>query len=114
MRGNKRINLPPPLDTKREGLIQTRASLWRRIIENYKNKFCMGKGKHKQRQTMDPKLLVGIEKLKKRARRKSEIITVSDKGNDLVIESIDIYEKQVEEQTGKDEKIFRTEISHRE
>ena len=65
MRGNKRIKLPPPLDPKREGLIQTRASLWRRIMVTYKNEFCTGKDKHKQKQTMDPKLLVGIDKLKK-------------------------------------------------
>ena len=36
MRGNKRINLPPPLDEKREGTLQIRASLWRKVINEYK------------------------------------------------------------------------------
>ena len=47
MRGNKRINLPPPLDEKKEGVLQMRASLWKTVIDYYKKEFCNIKGKQK-------------------------------------------------------------------
>ena len=37
LRGNKRINLPQPLDPKREGLLQARAALWKDTIERYRS-----------------------------------------------------------------------------
>ena len=64
LRGNKRINLPQPLDPKKEGLLQARSVLWKETIESYKREFCGQKGQ--QRQTLDPDLLSGIQKLKKR------------------------------------------------
>ena len=39
---------------------------------------------------------------------------MSDKGTNLVIEDIDIYEKQIEEQTGKDEVIERKDVIENE
>ena len=39
---------------------------------------------------------------------------MSDKGNDLVMEDIEIYEKQIEEQTGKDEPIERKDVIENE
>ena len=45
--------------------------------------------------------------LAKRAGAKEHIITVSDKGNDLVITTVNIYEEQAKEQTGKDQVIPR-------
>ena len=82
MRGNKRINLPPPLEDKKESNLQMRATLWRKIISNYKDEFCNSKGK--QKQTLDPELMIGIDKLRKRAAKMNEINTVSDKGMTLL------------------------------
>ena len=112
MKGNKRIKLPPALSEKKEHFLQTRASLWRETVKQYSDEYCSGNGK--QKQTLDPELLVGINKLRKRAAKKADIITVSDKGNDFVIEDIDVYEKQMEEQTGKDDPIDRKEVIENE
>ena len=86
MRGNKRIKLPPELDNKKENYLQTRAALWRQTIGEYRDEFCNSKGK--QKQTHEPELMIGIYKLRKRAAKFNEIITVSDKGNDLVMEDV--------------------------
>ena len=56
--------------------------------------FCGQNGKE---QTLDAELLTGIQKLRNRTAKKMEVITVSDKGNDLVMTSIDIYKKQVQD-----------------
>ena len=108
LRGNKRICLPQPLDPKKEGLLQARAALWKDVIHKYRNEHCRADGK--QKQILDKELMIGISKLKKRSGKKAEIITVSDKGNDLVVSSLDVYTKQVEEQTVKDKIIDRKNI----
>ena len=93
-------------------MLQARATLWREEIEKYKKEKCGPKGE--QEQTISKELLSGIEKLKKRAAKKNEMITVSDKGNDLVMTSLDVYRKQADEQTSKDRPIERREVMENE
>ena len=56
------------------------------MIGKYRDEFYNSKGKKKQ--TIDPKLQIGIVKLRKRMAKKNDIIKVSDKGNDLVMTSV--------------------------
>ena len=112
MEDNARVTLPKPLPPSDEANIEIRRNMYKKMEDDYKEKYCDSAGKQPSNLTKQQE--IGLKRLRKRLREKEIIIMKTDKSNKFSVTSVEDYIKLGEEHTGKDKEITLAEITERE
>ena len=95
MRHNQRLVMPQPRPPLEEAVLHTRLEVWKGALHEYMTENCSEDGQQNTHNLTTAER-IGLRSLKKRIKGGEIVVLPADKGNRLVVSSLDSYSRQGE------------------